>query len=239
MQHRLRLKYMSSHPSIELVIFDCDGTLVDSETVVADVLSECAREHGVSMTSREALRRFKGGRMTDAVTVLEAMLGRPLPESFVADFRERSNAALRERLQPMEGALELLQSMHLPFCIASNGQLAKMEVTLGTTGLTHFFEGRIFSAYEVGSWKPEPELFLHAARHFGIEPAHCAVIEDSLPGIEAGLAAGMTVFALREPTIAGETLEAWPPEVKTIHSLHELQQYLILPGRRHPVASMA
>jgi HAD superfamily hydrolase (TIGR01509 family) len=215
-------------PPIDLVIFDCDGTLVDSETVVAEVLAECATEQGIPMSAQEAFTRFRGGRMADCIKVLEHLRGAALPESFVADFRKYSNAVLQERLQPMEGALELLEAMHLPFCMASNGQREKMEVTLGTTGLLPFFEGRIFSAYEVNSWKPDPELFLHAARHFGAEPSRCVVVEDSLPGVEAGIAAGMKVFVLDEP----HGNHDWPTEVTVIHSLHELQEHLILPERR-------
>jgi beta-phosphoglucomutase-like phosphatase (HAD superfamily) len=132
----------------------------------------------------------------------------------------------------MAGALELLEAMHLPFCMASNGQHEKMQVTLSTTGLLHFFEGRIFSAYEVNAWKPDPELFLHAARQFGADPACCAVIEDSLPGVEAGLAAGMQVFVLDEDAASGHKAAAWPASVTVIHSLHELQEHLILPERR-------
>ena len=214
-----------AHP-IELVIFDCDGTLVDSETVVAEVLAECAREQGVALTAREALRRFKGGRMADVVSVFEAERGVVLPETFVAEFRDRSNRALRERLQPMEGAVELLQAMHLPYCLASNGMRSKMEVTLGTTGLDCFFPAeRIFSAYEISSWKPAPELFLHAARQLGVEPSRCAVIEDSLPGIQAGLAAGMRVFALAE--VDEEIADSWPEGVTIIRSLRELHAHLI------------
>jgi HAD superfamily hydrolase (TIGR01509 family) len=226
----------NSHPStgpIELVIFDCDGTLVDSETLVAEVTAECARSYGIPITAAEALARFKGGRMADCVRDLEALRGEPLPASFVTEVRERQNIVLRERLQPMEGAVELLQAMHLPYCMASNGLRAKMEVTLGVTGLLHFFQDRIFSAYEVNSWKPDPELFLHAARHFGVEPARCAVIEDSMPGILAGIAARMQVFALLDHG----SNEPVPAEVCVIRSLYDLQEHLIVPERRVQPAS--
>jgi HAD superfamily hydrolase (TIGR01509 family) len=162
--------------------------------------------------------------MADLVQELEAIRGAPLPDSFITDVRARQAIVLREQLQPMEGAVELLESMHLPYCMASNGLRAKMELTLGTTGLLHFFEGRIFSAYEIGSWKPEPELFLHAARHFGVQPSRCAVIEDSMPGILAGIAAGMQVFALLQP---GEYPDL-PESVVVIHSLRELHEHLIV-----------
>ncbi len=212
---------------IELVIFDCDGTLVDSEPIGTGVLAECARDHGIAITAEEAHLRFKGARMADCVRVLDDLRGSPLPESFADEVRARQNVAMLERLQPMEGALALLQAMHLPYCMASNGPRAKMELTLGTTGLLHFFKDNIFSAYEVGSWKPEPELFLHAARHYGIAPEHCAVVEDSLPGIQAGAAAGMVVFALQEP--GGAHIADLPGGVVQIESLHQLRQHLVAP----------
>lgn len=221
---------MHSNP-IELVIFDCDGTLVDSEPLAAEVTAECARKYGIPITTEEAYLRFRGGRMADLVAELEAVRGGALPGSFVEEVRERQNIVMRARLQPMEGALELLEAMHLPYCMASNGLRAKMEMTLGATGLLHFFAGRIFSAYEVGSWKPEPDLFLHAARHFGIAPEHCAVIEDSQPGILAGIAAGMQVFALQENRFAGDAIPV-PEGVIVVQSLHELQEHLIAPERR-------
>ena len=216
-------------PAIKLVIFDCDGTLVDSEPLACAVLAECAREQGIDITAEDAHARFKGARMADCVRELEAMRGAPLPATFTEDTKQRQNVAMVERLQPMEGALELLQAMHLPYCMGSNGPRSKMELTLGTTGLLHFFKDNIFSAYEVGSWKPDPELFLHAARHYGIAPEHCAVIEDSLPGILAGVAAGMQVFALREPGVA--EMPDLPEGVTLIDNLYQLQQYLIAPER--------
>ena len=103
----------------------------------------------------------------------------------------------RDRLAPVAGAMELVRGLSLPFCVASNGPLEKIELTLGLTGLLPHFAGRIFSADEVGSWKPDPGLFLAAATAMGVDPSRCAVVEDSLPGLRAGLAAGMTVYALR------------------------------------------
>ncbi len=209
---------------IELVIFDCDGTLVDSEPLVAEVVSECAAEHGIAITAHEVHRRFKGGRLADCVLYLETLRGGPLPASFVNEVREREGIALREKLRPMEGAVDLLKAMHLPYCMASNGPRSKMDITLGTTDLMQYFEDRIFSAYEVGSWKPEPGLFLHAAEVFGVEPEHCAVIEDSMPGILAGVAAGMRVFALDPDHHMASKM---PEGVTIIRSLHELHHYLV------------
>ena len=224
-------------PAIQLVIFDCDGTLVDSEPLACAVLAECAREQGIDITAEDAHARFKGARMADCVRELEAMRGSPLPATFTEDTKQRQNAAMIEQLQPMAGALELLQAMHLPYCMGSNGPRSKMELTLGTTGLLHFFKDNIFSAYEVGAWKPEPELFLHAARHYGIAPEHCAVIEDSLPGILAGVAAGMQVFALKEPGVPD--IPDLPEGVTRITDLYHLQEYLVAPERRTMAPAMA
>lgn len=181
---------------IKAVIFDCDGVLVDSESITAEVLSHSANAVGLALTPVESRRRFTGRQMSDCLAELERELGAPIPAEFVRDFRRDLNTALRERVQPMGGADEVLCELCLPSCVASNGPREKIRITLGTTGLhRHFADDRIFSAYEVGVWKPDPGLFLHAAAAMGVAPESCVVIEDSAPGLEAGLAAGMTVYA--------------------------------------------
>jgi HAD superfamily hydrolase (TIGR01509 family) len=194
------------------IIFDCDGTLVDSEALSNEVLVEVVGEHGLVLSVSEALSAFRGGRMADCVAELEARLGRQLPATFVSDLRSRTAQVFRSRLRPVEGALELVRSLSkLPvsICVASSGPMEKVELTLSLTGLLPFFEGRIFSSYDVGAWKPDPGLFLHAAETMGIAPRDCAVVEDSLPGMRAGLAAGMTVFAFQphgvDPATPAET----------------------------------
>ncbi|MGH8112736.1 MAG: HAD-IA family hydrolase [Rhodanobacteraceae bacterium] len=185
---------------IDAVIFDCDGTLVDSESLANTVLVECAARCGLRMTVEEAMQRYVGGRMSDCVADLERKLGRRLPDEFVPDVRARTTAAFRAGLEPVEGARELLQALRMSFCVASSGPAEKVELSLGVTGLLPFFASdRIFSAYDVGCWKPDPGLFLHAARAMGVQPARCAVVEDSRPGINAGIAAGMPTFWLRPP----------------------------------------
>ncbi|HEX7128491.1 MAG TPA: HAD family hydrolase [Rhodanobacteraceae bacterium] len=183
--------------AIEAVIFDCDGTLVDSELLANEVLVEYATGFGVPITLEEALDCYVGGRMADCVEDMERRLGRKLPDSFVPELRARTAEVFRRRLQVMEGAVEMLEALQVPCCVASSGPREKIELSLGLTGLLPRFEGRIFSAYEVGHWKPDPRLLLHAARAMGVPPERCAVVEDSLPGIRAGLAAGMTTFAFR------------------------------------------
>jgi HAD superfamily hydrolase (TIGR01509 family) len=182
--------------TIEAVIFDCDGTLVDSEPLSALVFAEALAEIGLPIGAEEALAKFRGRRFALCVEMAEAMLGRPLAPDFEAMVRGRTDDAFRERLQVIDGAAALLEAMTLPFCVASNAPRAKTELSLGLTGLRHHFGDRIFSAYEVQSWKPDPGLFLHAAAAMGADPARCLVVEDSEAGVTAGLAAGMRVVAL-------------------------------------------
>jgi HAD superfamily hydrolase (TIGR01509 family) len=213
-------------PAIDLVLFDCDGTLVDSEIVAADAWAEHCSRFGVPMTVSEALTRFKGVEMAVCMAEIERLPGgQDLPASFVSDLRALMAALLRERLQPVAGALELVQSLALPFCLASNAPREKIELCLEVTGLRPYFDGRIYSAYDVQRWKPDPGVFLHAAASMGVAPSRCAVVEDSLPGVLAGLAAGMTVFALQRE---GEHVaQALPAEVHVIRELAELPSRLL------------
>ena len=182
---------------IEAVIFDCDGTLVDSELLANEVLVEYATGFGVPITLEDALECYVGGKMADCVEDMERRLGGKLPDSFVPELRARTAEVFRARLRAMEGAAETLAALHVPCCVASSGPREKIELSLSLTGLLPRFEGRIFSAYEIGHWKPDPRLLLHAAQAMGVPPERCAVVEDSVPGVRAGLAAGMTTFAFR------------------------------------------
>ena len=208
---------------IKLTIFDCDGTLVDSEVLANEVLVEVVAEHGLSLTVPEALAIFRGCKMADCVAQLEARLGRRLPQDFVRILRARTAAAFRNRLRPVAGALDLVRAMTGPICVASSGPMGKIRLSLSLTGLLPFFEGRIFSSYEIQSWKPDPGLFLHAAHRMGAEPRDCVVVEDSLPGIHAGLAAGMRVFAFQPH---GDEAEL-PSDVVVVKRLSELPRLLV------------
>lgn len=187
---------------IEAVIFDADGTLVDSEAPGLDVLHQQALALGLAWERAALHDRFRGVRMADCAARLAAEAGRSEP-GFADDLLQRIRADMavrfRQGLSPMPGASELLRRLAIPFCVATNGPREKVELTLGLTRLLPLLAGRIHSAYEVGSFKPDPELFLHAAASMGIDAERCAVVEDSLPGIEAGLAAGMQVFSLLPP----------------------------------------
>lgn len=206
----------------DVIIFDCDGTLVDSERLGHEVLVEHVAQHGLKLTVEDAMTRFRGIKMAESIAQLEALLGRSLPDSFVPELRARMAQAFTARLQPVDGALELVRSLTLPFCVASSGPREKIELSLSVTGLLPYFTGRIFSSYEVGAWKPSPGLFIHTARAMNASPPHCLVIEDSLPGVEAGLAAGMQVVAY-QPDARDARI---PPEVRAISSLRDLPALL-------------
>ena len=180
---------------IELVIFDCDGVLVDSEGITTGAYIDCLADVGLTWRHEEAIEHFRGGRLADVVAQAEAELGRPLPPDFTQTFRAVLFERLRRDVRPVTGIVEALDALPYPVCVASNGPRAKMDATLGSTGLMVRFVGRVFSAYEVGCFKPEPGLFLHAAATLGARPERCAVVEDSDAGVRAAVAAGMHALA--------------------------------------------
>ena len=202
----------------ELVIFDCDGTLVDSEELGTSVLLEMAGELGLHLPLRETNLLFRGWQLDRCVAQIETWLGRKLPDDFVAQVRLRTRSTFEAKLQPIPGAVELVQALRLPMCVASSGPREKIELSLSLTGLLPYFKDRIFSGYELGSWKPDPGLFLHAARTLGVEPARCAVVEDSLVGVQAGVAAGMEVFAYQPEQVEPKI----PQGVRILRRLDEL-----------------
>jgi len=208
-------------PTPDAVIFDCDGTLVDSERIGMDVMAEVAAERGARFDVDFGLREWRGLKMAECVTLIEAHCGVVLPADFVPEFRLRSAAAFRSRLEAIDGARELLTSLTVPFCVASSGPREKIELSLTVTGLLPLFSGRIFSAYEVGHWKPHPGLFLHAAASLGVAPHACLVIEDSTPGVDAGLAAGMQVVAFGD-LLADAVPRAPVPHARTYGDLRHL-----------------
>lgn len=211
---------------IAALLFDLDGTLVDSEVPGMDVLHEEAAKLGVEMTRAQAHAAFRGQRMALSIEAIGARLPqRPddFASTFTAHIRRVMAERFREELHAMPGALELVARLQRSFCIATNGPREKAELTLGLTGLLPYFEDRLFSAYEVGHFKPAPGLFLHAAQALGVAPARCAVVEDSLPGIEAGLRAGMQVFSLCHADTVPADLAR---RIRPLRNLAELDQIL-------------
>ncbi len=180
---------------IKGIIFDCDGTLVDSEPITNKVIIGLAAEMGVALTHHDCLDLFSGRNIACIGEHLADQSGRAVPENFVATFRERQAIALEQNLRPIEGAIELLEAIKRPMFLASNAPREKIAINLRVSGLRRFFpEERVFSAYDREIWKPDPDLFLQPAAQAGIAPQNCAVVEDSLAGLEAAARAGMQVF---------------------------------------------
>ena len=189
---------MSAAP--QLVLFDCDGVLVDSETLQAAVFSEQLQRLGLAWSPAECAQRFTGQALGHCFASVETVLGAPLPEHFAAELAEATQLAFRARLRAMPGAqvtLAALSVAGLPWAVASNGSLAKMAGSLEAVGLGALTAGRRFSAEGLPP-KPDPALFLAVAQRFGVDPSNCWVVEDSAPGLAAARAAGMTALALGE-----------------------------------------
>jgi HAD superfamily hydrolase (TIGR01509 family) len=180
----------------KLVIFDCDGVLVDSEGLGNNVFAEMLADYGHQISGGETIRRFRGVNVTKCLEILERETGIELPETFEADLRQRMSSVFQAQLRPVEGAQRLVEALRIPFCVASSGPRKKIEENLQFTSLYPHFAGKIFSGYELNSWKPDPGLFLAAAKHFAVAPEECIVVEDSYVGVTAGIAANMTVLAL-------------------------------------------
>ena len=184
---------------IQCVIFDCDGTLVDSEHLSALALELRLRACGVQETAADLLHAYKGWKLAEICRLLEAKHSVRLPESFVPDYRALLEKLFAEQLQPIPGIVQALSEIRLPKCVASSGPPEKIDQSLTLTSLKHYFGEHIFSSYVVHSWKPDPGLFLHAAQAMGFAPEACAVVEDSEVGIRAALNAGMRALWFTGP----------------------------------------
>ncbi|MER5308373.1 HAD family hydrolase [Streptomyces sp. NPDC002773] len=183
-----------THEPVELVIFDCDGVLVDSERIYCRVDREVFATLGAEFTEEEMVEHFVGSSHELLTSILEERIGRPLEPDWNAPFRQRYEDALDAELTAVEGVTEVLDALHVPYCLASNGSHASIGKNLTRAGLLDRFEGRMFSARDVVRGKPAPDLFLHAAATMGVPPERCAVVEDSPYGVRAARAAGMRAF---------------------------------------------
>lgn len=177
-----------------LVIFDCDGVLVDSEPIVLGVLAREMRGLGIEITDSECASEFTGLAQDMAAERIVDRLGSPVPSGWFAGVTCAVDAALRTDVRAVPGIKEVLDQLDIPFCVASNGRPEKVALTLVATGLARYFAGRIFTASDVRRGKPAPDLFLHAAASMGALPGRCLVVEDSEPGMAAARAAGMRVL---------------------------------------------
>jgi HAD superfamily hydrolase (TIGR01509 family) len=183
---------MDSLPA--LVIFDCDGVLVDSEVISSRIFAECLAEVGIALTLAEAMNFGIGKSSTSLAAAVELEFGRALPTGFTEGMRTRVIEAFTGELRPIYGIPELLSALKLKRCVASNSHIDRVRHALTTTGLTPHLEPHIYTAAMVARGKPAPDLFLHAAQQHGVQPERCLVIEDSLSGVSAALGADMPVI---------------------------------------------
>jgi beta-phosphoglucomutase-like phosphatase (HAD superfamily) len=211
---------------VDLVIFDCDGVLVDSEPISARVLAAALCAEGLPTTEHEARRRYQGLQLPEMVERIEAELGRGLPADWLTAFRERRAEVFRRALRAVpgaRGAVERIAGAGVQVCVASQAGLEKTRLSLGLTGLAPLFpDGALFSAALVARGKPHPDLFLHAAAHLGVAPARCVVVEDSPSGVAAAISAAMRVFAYTADPAGPPLLD---PAAEPLGALSEL------PGR--------
>jgi HAD superfamily hydrolase (TIGR01509 family) len=194
--------------SFELLILDCDGVLVDSERLSHQVIVEMLCEAGVKLSLEEAFERFLGKSTAQCIDIVAGLLGHAVAASFMADYRHRVRQAFEADLHAVPGVAAALDQVRLPYCVASSGELEKMRLTLGITGLLPRFEGKLTSVTEVARPKPAPDVYLLAAAKSGVAPPQCVVVEDSPTGVAAGVAAGMTVLGYSALTPARLLLEA-------------------------------
>jgi HAD superfamily hydrolase (TIGR01509 family) len=206
--------------AIELVIFDCDGVLIDSERLGVKVDAVALRELGWPLTEEEVIARFVGRSDRENRAAIEAHLGRELPEGWAEQVEQQYRRAFAAELTTVEGVLEALDRIALPTCVASSATHEHLRYTLGLTGLYERFGGRIFSADDVAVGKPAPDLFLHAASEMGVDPAGCVVVEDSRPGVEAARAAGMRALAFAGGLTPAELLSG--PNTVVFDEMREL-----------------
>jgi len=183
---------------LQLVIFDCDGVLVDSEVIANEVLARALSAEGLPTTLTDARRDYQGLLLAEIVCKAQTRLDRPLPENWLARYERLRGEAFQRDLRPVASAAEVVQRITaagVAVCVASQGKLEKTTLSLSLCGLDRLFSGEaLFSAYSVPRGKPYPDLFLHAARVMGAEPSSCAVVEDSPSGLAAAISAGMRAF---------------------------------------------
>ncbi|MGW7340621.1 HAD family hydrolase [Streptomyces sp. NPDC054808] len=192
----------------DLVIFDNDGVLVDSEPISNRLLAGYLTELGHPTSYEDSLRDYMGGAMHRVHDLVWERTGRRLPEDFDDVFHGRVFAAFERELEPVPGAVGVLEKLAadgVAYCVASSGSHERIRVGHRKAGLDRWFDdGRIFSSQDVGRGKPAPDLFLHAAARMGVAPERCAVVEDSPLGVQAAVAAGMDVYGFTAMTSAGK-----------------------------------
>ncbi len=183
----------------DAVLFDCDGVLVDSEPITGSVMRDMLAELGWEMTLAQCMQHFVGRSIKEELSIIAEHTGRQVDADWLVLFQERRNAALRERLTAIPNIHDAVQRIHAyhgaRIACASGADRFKVEMQLRQVGLMAYFEGRIFSGYETPRSKPFPDVYLAAAEALQVDPRRCVVVEDTVTGINAGVAAGAVVYA--------------------------------------------
>lgn len=196
---------MEPRHDLRLIIFDFDGVLADSELLANAVLAEAITELGVPTTTEDSIRHYMGKRFHEVIAAVEHAIGRPLPPDFATAFQQRTLARFQAELRLVEGARAYIEAFpQMPRCIASSSSPDRLAFCLELLGLGDLFGANVFSASQVARGKPHPDIFLHAAERMRTPPSQALVIEDSVGGVQAALAAGMTVIGLLAASHIGE-----------------------------------
>ena len=194
---------VTERPPFDAVLFDCDGVLVDSEPITNGVLRKMLEERGWTLSAQECMRLFVGKAVIDERALIESKTGKPLTDDWMASFRARRNQGLIRDLQPIRNAVAAVARIHQRYAgriaCASGADRFKVELQLKKVGLMRYFEGRIFSGHELPRSKPAPDVYLAAAAALSVRPDRCAVVEDTVTGVVAGVAAGATVYGYSPP----------------------------------------
>ena len=200
---------------IKGIIFDCDGTLVDSEHLFNRALSLKLVDRGIRLTADQLVARFRGVKFANVLKTLEREYSLTLNDAFVNDYRELVNTFFKKELSACDGVVETLDQIQLPMAVASNGPLTKMQIAMDVTGLSEYFQHHLYSAYDVNSWKPEPDLFLHAANQLELQPSECLVVEDSEVGVDGAIAANMKAVLYDPKGVHGDYYERLSEDSKS------------------------
>ena len=209
--------------SMSAVMFDCDGVLVDSETLIAGILVDMTNDRGGNLTLSDALKMFQGIQLSRCAERISEYLGKNVTSDIIAEYHVRFAEAASTGLTAVRGVEELVQSVPVPTCVVSNSSREKMMFNLEVTRLSHYFSGRMYSAADLRRWKPEPDVYLYAAARLGFAPARCVAIEDSAVGVQSAAAAGLAVIGFGPPELrengARWTCETMGEVRAIVHSL--------------------
>ncbi len=209
---------------IKCILFDCDGVLVDSEPIALSTLVNLANRFGVDIDLEFATQYFKGNSFKEVMAIIELFRKKPLPNNFEQTYRTITFDRFQKELKLIPGITELIPQLKIPFAVVSSGPRNKIRLNLKLTDLLNHFEKNIFSCYDLQKWKPNPAIYIHAAKKMGFDPKECLIIEDSLMGVQAGVASGASVYAYAAHAHNKEALQA--TGAKLFYNMSDLLEIL-------------